>query len=431
MVNSRACAPLCLSICFLGVASGVAQANGYQDLHQSAPGMATAYATNGAGADDLSAVFSNPASLGRFPGLNTVIGASVIFPEDTFTDLSATSGGGPVTGSPSVPRQFLDTSFGGAFYLGYQLSDRLHAGLAFNAPWATVSNYPDTAVSRYVAVDTDLLALNLNPMIAWKATNRLTFCAGLNIQYYDATFSTMIDTNGVSPGTAGDVLSTVEGDDVTLGFTLGVEADLGRTRVGLSYRSAIEHDFGGDVRLEGGDLAALDAALGGVTANGSADYTITTPWIATLGVAHQATDKLELYGSAALVGWSAFEDTRVEFGNGLPEVVVLNGWDDRTYLALGAGYQFTPELKVRTGVAYDRTPTPDRVRNPRAPNADRVYVGLGASWQARPDLKIDASYAHTFFDTARIDLDNGGGNTLAGDIDVDADIFMIQISKRW
>ncbi len=43
-------------------------ANGYQDLHQSAQGLGTAYAVNGAGIIDISAMFSNPASLTRFKG---------------------------------------------------------------------------------------------------------------------------------------------------------------------------------------------------------------------------------------------------------------------------------------------------------------------------------------------------------------------------
>lgn len=64
---------------FLAIAYPVvASANGYQDLHQSADGMATAYATNGAGGDDISAMFSNPASLSRMTGVSVVNGTSLI-----------------------------------------------------------------------------------------------------------------------------------------------------------------------------------------------------------------------------------------------------------------------------------------------------------------------------------------------------------------
>ncbi|MDW4498779.1 outer membrane protein transport protein [Sulfitobacter sp. D35] len=409
-----------------------ASANGYQNLHQSADGMATAYATNGAGGDDISAIFSNPASLSRFPGINAAFNATVIAPRSEMSDIEALSYGTAVDGAPDTPEQVLDTSFSAATYLGWQVNDQLTFGVAFTAPWATVSDYPNTAASRYIATDTDLRALNIAPMVSWQATPELSVAAALNIQHYSADFSVMTDSNVPSGGTGGDILSEVTGTDFALGYTLGVEWERGPTRIGLSYRSKIEHDFDGDIEMSGGDVSGLEGILGNaVVRNGSADFTIATPWIATLGIAHQATPKLELYGSAMLVGWSAFGDTVVSYDNGLPTTTVRNGWDDKTYVALGLGYQYNSDIKFRGGFAYDPTPTPDDVRNPRAPNADRLYIGAGVSWQAREDLQIDFSWAHTFFDTAKIDLDNGNGNTLKGDIDVDADIFMIQIAKRW
>ncbi|XDA97255.1 outer membrane protein transport protein [Sulfitobacter sp. LCG007] len=407
-------------------------ANGYQNLHQSADGLATAYATNGAGGDDITAIFSNPASLSRFPGINAAFNATVIAPKSKMTGMSALSYGTAVDGTPSVSRQVLDTSYSAASYLGWQINDRLTFGVAFNAPWATESQYPDTAKSRYIATDTNLRALNIAPMLSWQATPELSLAAAINIQHYDAEFAVIADTDVASGGSGGDINSEVTAADYAVGYTLGLEWERGPTRIGLSYRSKIEHDFSGDVQLDGGDLAAFQTLVGNpIARSGSASFSIATPWIATLGVAHKASDRLELYGSAMLVGWSAFEDTLVQYGNGLPDTDVRNGWEDKAYLAVGLGYQYSDSVKFRTGVAYDPTPTQDSVRNPRAPNADRIYFGAGVSWQARNDLQVDFSWAHTFFDTAVIDLDNGGGNTLNGDIDVDADIFMIQIAKRW
>ena len=44
-------------------------ANGYEFLHQSAEGLGSAYATNGTAINDISAMFSNPASIIRFDGI--------------------------------------------------------------------------------------------------------------------------------------------------------------------------------------------------------------------------------------------------------------------------------------------------------------------------------------------------------------------------
>ncbi|WP_417605747.1 OmpP1/FadL family transporter [Primorskyibacter flagellatus] len=409
-----------------------AMANGYQNLHQSAMGLGTAYAANGAGIDDVSAMFSNPASLSRFPGWNASAGVTLILPTDTFEGLSATTSGGvPITdGDPSEPSQFLDTTFSGFWYVSKQLSDKLHFGLAFNAPWATESDYTDTAASRYTATTTELTAYNLSPMLSYQVNEQLSVGAGLNIQYYTSKFATNISTTPAAPARGTDALATFEGDKLAFGATVGLEYQAtDQWRFGVSYRSAINHEFDGDVQIDG-STAALAALPGfGISDSGTAKYDIATPWMLQLGAHGQINDRLEVYGSATLTGWSKFKDTIIETSNGLGTLEVKNGWHDAVYVAVGAGYQITPKTKIFGGLAYDETPTPTKVRNPRAPNAHRYYVGLGLSHAFSPSRSIKFGYAHTFFDDAPIRLTeatNPGRGSLNGDIKIDADIVMVQ-----
>ena len=404
-----------------------AMANGYQNLHQSAMGLGTAYAANGTAIDDVSAIFSNPASLSRFPGWNASVGATLILPTNTFEGLSATtSDGTPVTdGSPSEPSQFLDDTFSGFWYLSHQVTDRLHFALAFNAPWATESDYTDTAASRYTASTTELTAYNLSPMLSYQVNDQLSVGAGLNIQYYTSTFATNIPADNSNPDIATDGHATFEGSKLAYGATVGLEYQANdQWRFGVSYRSAINHKFDGDVEVKG--PAATLALL--TSAKGSADYEIATPWMFQLGAHGQLNDRWEVFGSATLTGWSAFEDTVIETSN-LGTLTVKNGWDDAWYVSIGAGYQLTPKTKIFGGIAYDETPTPTEVRNPRAPNADRYYVGLGLSHAFSSSQTVKFGYAHTFFDDAPIRLTeatNPGRGSLNGDIKIDADILMVQ-----
>lgn len=426
---------------------GEALANGYQDLHQSAQGLGTAYAVNGAGITDITAMFSNPASIARFDGSWAAGVASIILPKDTFEDLRATApfSGAPVTGTPATPEQFLDNAPGAGAFVTHQLSDRVFFGLAFTVPWATKSSYPDTAVSRYTAVDTRLRAYNLNPVIAYKASDTVSFAVGPAFQLYTADFSTAVDpTGGIAASPANDLLSRIKAHDTSVGFTAGMEWQATpTTRVGISYRSRIAHKFDGDLaltsanpasfaRLDAGVLAVTGRRLTGPTAN--ADFKINTPSIATFGIAQTVTPKLDLYASAQLVGWHFFRDTRVTYDNGLPETVVDNNWHDSWYVAGGFGYRASDAVQLRAGIAYDWTPTPDRVRNPRAPNADRIYAGAGATYQPRDSgWKVDVAYGHTFFKDAPIDL-AGGNNlprgTLHGISKIDANIFMAQFTMN-
>lgn len=422
-----------------------ALANGYQDLHQSAQGLGTAYAVNGAGITDISAMFSNPASLTRFPGTWGSVAASAILPTDTFEDLRATApfSGRPVTGTPAVPKQFLDNTVGAGTFLSHQLSDRLFVGLALTVPWATKSNYPETAVSRYTAVDTQLRAYNANPIVAYKVSDTFSIAAGPTFQLYTSDFSTAVDpTGGLAASPANDLLSRIKAHDLAVGFTAGIEWQATpTTRIGISYRSAVKHKFDGKLRLTSSNPASfnlLDAGVFSVTGKhltgpmGKTRFQINTPSIATFGISQQVGDKLELYAAGQLVGWHFFHDTVVTYDNGLPETVVDNDWHDSWYVAGGIGYQATRTFKLRAGAAYDWTPTQDNVRNPRAPNADRIYVGVGATYGPEGAAwKLDVAYGHCFFKDATIDL-AGGNNaprgTLYGISKIDANILMAQVT---
>ena len=422
------------------LASQQSHANGYHFLHQSTEGFGSAYSTNGTAINDISAMFSNPASIARFDGTHFSTGVALDFPRSTFDNVVATApySGMPVPGVPAVPTQFIDTAFGAATYATKQLSDDLYFGLSFTAPYAYVSEYPREAASRYQATLTKLFAYNLSPTLAYKVDDKLSLAFGANIQYYTNKLNTQISTNINDPMPATDVKSEIEAQDIGYGFSLGMEYQFNSdTRIGLSYRSEIKHSFDGDMRLSGttANMAALAAEIPTLNAyQGSAEFKINTPSMLQMGLLHKVTDKLELYANANLTGWTAFKDTYINFNNGFPTVVVDNGWDDSWYVGIGVGYQWDEKLKLRTGVAYDWTPTPADVVSPRAPNHDRMYAAAGMTYQVNPNWKLDAGYLFILFEEVHVRL-AGGNNiprgTLSGDINLYANVFMFQVNHSF
>jgi long-chain fatty acid transport protein len=422
----------------LSLVSAVAHANGYHFLHQSAEGIGTAYAANATSINDISAMFSNPASITRFDGLNVSTSATLDMPRSEFFNISATTyAGSKVNGEPRTLGQPIDTATGAATYASYQFSEKVYFGLSFTAPYAYVSEYEDTAASRYTATLTKLFAYNLSPVVAWKANEKLSLSAGLNIQLYKNDVNTMLPVNAVTPSPATDVESRIRATDISYGFSLGVEYELSeRTRLGASYRSTIDHDFTGIFDLVGSptNLNTLKSALNLASLEGQASFSIATPSMLQFGIKHSINDKLELYGNANLTGWHAFKDTVIRYSNGFPGSTVDNDWDDSWYVAVGAGYQLTDTLKVRAGVAYDWTPTPAPAVSPRAPNNDRMYGGLGLTYQRSEHWKFDAGYMFIRFQQAHVRL-AGGNNlprgTLSGDLDLYANVFMFQLNHKF
>ena len=107
----------------LGLCPSLVFANGYHFLHQSAEGLGSAYSTNGTAANDISAMFSNPASMSRFDGTRISIGGVADLPRSSLYNASATvaySNNVAVEGYPESPSQPIDTAFGAASYFTHE-----------------------------------------------------------------------------------------------------------------------------------------------------------------------------------------------------------------------------------------------------------------------------------------------------------------------
>ena len=423
-------------------ASKQAMANGYEFLHQSAEGLATASATNGTAGNDISTLYSNPASIARFDG--TRISSSLVldFPRSTMDQASATgpysNGAVNVSGYPAKPTQFIDTAIGGGAYFTHQLKSDLVFGVTINAPFAYTSDYGETAVTRYTATKTSLQATNLSPSFAYRLNEQWAIGGSINFQYYQATLGTMVATSVANPQVSTDVKSDIEGADLGYGYSIGFEYQpTPQTRFGASYRSAIKHHFDGTIKITGSaaNLASLSAVAPTLTSyNGSTTFDINTPFLLQLGLLHQLDDKVEIYANAKLTGWHVFEDTHITYSNGLPETVVDNGWNNSWFAALGMGYTYSDTIKLRMGAAYDWSPTPADTVSPRAPNNDRMYIGTGFSYQYNKHIKLDFGYEYIKFKEVTIAL-AGGNNvsrgTLDGKVNLYANVFMGQINYQF
>ena len=434
-----------ISILFMGLYPTISAANGYHFLHQSAEGLGSAYSTNGTGANDISAMFSNPASIIRFDGTRFSAGAVLDLPKSKLYNASATApysdGTVAVSGTPETPTQPIDTAYGAATYFTHEYRPGLVFGVAVGAPFAYVSEYPDTAVSRYTATKTALTALNISPTVAYRINPQWAVGGGLNLQYYSAGLDTMVATS-TNPTIDTDVKSSIKAKDFAVGFSLGFEYQATpATRIGGSFRSSIKHSFHGTSELTGtpANYASLVTAAQAqnitiTSPNGNVDFDIATPYMLQFGLLHKLNDKVELYANANRFGWSSFKNTHIVYSNGLAETVVDNNWHDSWFAAVGIGYQYDPKLKLRAGMAYDWTPTPASAVSPRAPNNDRWNVGLGLSYELDKNWKFDAGYQYIKFKKVTIAL-QGGNNiprgTLDANLDLHAHIFMAQINRRF
>jgi len=222
----------------------------------------------------------------------------------------------------------------------------------------------------------------------------------------------------------------MNGDDWGYGFDLGIIYALNSdSRVGLSYRSAIEHTIEGRARFEVPAPMASIQTLG-MFVNTMGSLEIELPASASLGYIQRLGDNFALMLDLCWTEWSSWDELRIEYDSLQPDSATDASWNDVWRLALGAEYYASPAWTLRVGTAFDETPIPDvEHRTPGCPDSDRVWVTAGLGYKASENVAVDFGYAHVFFDDAEINLVSDTGDNLAGDFSCAANVFSFQV--KW
>ena len=165
---------------------------------------------------------------------------------------------------------------------------------------------------------------------------------------------------------------------------------------------------------------------------------VTLPATASVNAYSKITERFALMADITWTDWSTFDELTIHFEDdgiaGNDSTTTTEKWDDTWRYAVGATFQATNTLLLRTGFAYDETPISDDYRTPRVPGADRYWVSLGAGYQFTDSITMDLAYAHLFVDDgdiqkyasmADMDAEDFSRGTLVGEYDNSVDIISI------
>ena len=431
---------LLIAVILLFVSAGSAFAAGFALVEQSMSGLGNAYAGGAAGAEDASTIFYNPAGMTRLNGQQLIVGTHVVMPSVKFhnegsrhvTGLPLSGGNGGEGGvTKPVPN----------LYYSRKVSDRFSVGMGINAPFGLATDYDKNWVGRYHAVESDVLTVNINPSIAYKITDNLSFGAGFNVQYLKAKLSCAVDfgTLGYSlhiPGLlpqANDGFSKLKGDSWGIGYDLGLLYEFSKnTRAGISYRSRIEHTLDGDA-----EFSKVPAALQGTFHDGGVQADITLPDNLSVSFYHQFNPYWAVMADFTWTNWQLFEKLECDFDNaGQPNSVTTENWGDSYRYSLGASFTPTTAWTFRAGTAYDTSAvTSSKYRTPRIPDGDRIWAAVGAGYKLSDMVSFDIGYAHLFINDPEINKTATGEDQLKGALkgyfDAAIDIVSAQVTLRF
>ncbi|HYN38120.1 MAG TPA: outer membrane protein transport protein, partial [Rhodospirillales bacterium] len=325
----------------------------------------------------------------------------------------------------------------------FGLEENIKLGVGVNVPFGLETDYRDNWIGRYYALHSKVRTINVNPALAWEPLEGLAVAAGVQAQYIDARLTNAIDFGTIGAafgGTPGqnDGLGKVDGHDLGWGYNLGLlwEPWTG-TRLGIAWRSAIEHTLHGDgnFTLDAAGVGARVQAATGLFQDGGMQSDLTTPETLSFGVHHDIDAQWSVMGEAQWTRWSRFHELKIEFDNpAQPDSITEQEWRDTWFVALGATFRPDEAWTLRGGVAWDQDPTSDSRRTPRIPTDNRYWLSFGAGWKPLPGLTLDAGYTHIFLKNSSIDLAAGDrGNRLRGNLSaqVEGAVDIIALQARW
>ena len=417
--------------------SGPALAGGFAIPEQSATFLGTSFAGAAAGGD-LSAMYWNPAALVTVPG--TQVEVSITDGKQS-SNIQALPGTSPILlVDPSISAtsgNIFPNAVIPAFYLSHQISPNLYVGLGVNSPFGS-STHPDNRNWAGFASSTSssIATYDLNPTIAYRITPQLSVGVGAQIQYMSANLRNAQVLGGPPLASAPDV--TLTGlEHWAAGFTAGVHwQPTPMTQIGFGYRSGIKENLNGEFTFAGSNPLTSGAVLTSVPIN--------LPAIATASVRQDLTPTFAVLGTAQWTQWSNLQNLNAtcQSTSSIPIVPCSTGqlletlpfhWHDGWFFSAGAEQKLSPELLLRAGFAYEKSPVQSADENQvNILDSDRYWLSTGVQYKINRMMTADLSYAHVFLKDGMVVQTNPGppSLTIIGATQRSADVVAVSLKLQ-
>ncbi len=384
--------------CGLATVSSTVTAAGFQLAEYSATGLGRAYAGEAAMADNASAQWRNPAMLTYLEGTQVSVGAIYVNP-----NLDVDGNTRFVTGDVrSESDDFANDAIIPNLYLSHRYNDKLAVGLAFGTNYGMETDLGTDFTAAHFGNEASITTVEANLNMGYQLTETVSVGGGIRYVMGEGSFGATVpsQTATVTPLNEGDTLKYMEGDDTAWGWQIGAAWQLNPNhRVGISYKSAV------DLKLEGCATGLGFGLYNGARDDGHMDLSL--PATAELASFHQLSEKLALHASFNWTDWSSFEKLEAELDTLGTQMVKVENWKDNYRFAVGATYQVDPKLTLRTGVAYDTSAVSDKNRTITIPETDRTWLSLGASYDFTKQFTLDGGFTYIIAKDAPITESRG------------------------
>lgn len=345
--------------------------------------------------DEPSVIFFNPALLNKLQGTQVEAGTTLLFPSREFRSA--------ITGASSRTE---DTFYHpSTFYVSHTFNDKISAGLGIFNPFGLGTEWNENWEGKYLATKSSIITYNFNPVISYQITSALSFAAGLDVMFLDATLE-----NKNYPSNA---QQKFKGDGIGLGYNLGLVYDTGYgISGGVSYRSEVEIDIEGNFSIAIPGVPSLNAKT-----------SISLPRQLLAGLAYQATDRLTVESGFRWEDWRSYKKLKLDI-EGQQATISDKYWHDTFAVNIGGKYRLNDTFTMLGGYLYGWNPIPDNTFEPGVPDSNTHLLCVGTEMKFN-QLKLAVSYAYQLQEERRKNnmIGSGAGNGI-----YNSDIHLLGIS---
>lgn len=372
--------------------STVTHAAGFQLAEYSATGLGRAYAGEAAMADGADAQWRNPAMLTYLEGTQVSVGAIYVDPNIDI-DGTSTSMMGQSTSSNSS--DFAHSAVIPNFYVSHKYNEKFALGFAAGTNYGMETDLGKDFGGANHGNEASVTTMELNLNAAYQVLESVSIGGGVRYIMAEGSFGAVSTANSLVPLPAGTALKYMEGDDTAWGWQVGTAWQINESnRLGFTYKSEV------DLTLEGHAKGfAFNQANPNAHKPGSMDLAL--PATAELASFHQLTEKVAVHASINWTNWSSFKELVADFPTESVSIKEEN-WEDNYRFAIGTTYQMTPKLALRSGIAYDTSAVSEEHRTATIPETDRTWLSIGAGYQWSEQLTLDAGFTYILAKDAKM-----------------------------
>jgi len=436
--NQRRRTATVAAVCAGALASGPVAAGGLIAYEIGTADIGLASAGYNARAQDASTVFTNPAGMTRLDGTQFLAGGQLDYGRTKFSIGSGTSS---ALGTDAGGNAFGDDGWflGGGGFVSYSVSPTLKLGFAMTGNFGGVVEYDNDWVGRYYVQQTKLVGFSFVPSIAWKATDKLSLGAGVNVMYAKYEQKVAINVpDALRPGVvvpvqraAGDVQLSLKDYEWGAGVNLGLlyEIDAG-TRLGLTWNSQVSLNFSAPAEFSNlGNLGTSLQQRG--LLQGTVNVGMKVPQQAMGSVFAQINPRWALLASVGWQQWSKFGQVQLGLDNALTATSLTTSipFKDTWHVAAGAQYRISDPWLLNFGIAYDSGFQSGNV-SPLLPTNAAWRFGVGAEHQASKTFKLGFAAEYLYGGSLDVNIQSaapvsaGGRGDLVGSYDSVGVLFL-------